>query len=402
MQYYKTDRYIYIVIGILFLAQSIHAQNSNYLQELEKEMISLVSQVTPAIVTISAKFDYAILDDSKNSLFKSKEHTTRPIEITNIGSGFIIDSTLIITKSSVVNGSQDITVVFHDSTLRHASVVGSDPEMGLSIIKMDTVVRNPLKINTNKKVKMGCWVLVMGNSMGIAPSVSFGIVNSVRKDDVFQVSTNVAAGNAGGAIFNTNGEMVGMLTNSYEIENNPPILGASFFANETVYACSAPMVKQSMKRILERSKFPIGWIGVTAEDWPGQTGGVHLSNITPGGPADNAGFKIGDIVLTINDKKIDHTMELANNIKFRHPGDKVTLQFLRGDGLHTKTVTVGKQPGTSRSSYFTNMPESSPPVLNPFMENVELTSEQDNQLLLRQRIDYLEKEIHSLKNMIEK
>lgn len=166
MQYSKTERYIYIVIGVLFLAQAVYAQNSSYLQELEKEMINLVNQVTPSIVTISAKFDYAILDNSKSSIFKSKEHIKRPIEITNIGSGFIIDSTLIVTKSSVVNGSQDITVVFHDSTQRHASVVGSDPEMGLSIIKMDTVVRNSLKINNHNQVKMGCWVLLMGNSMG--------------------------------------------------------------------------------------------------------------------------------------------------------------------------------------------------------------------------------------------
>ncbi len=379
----------------------VQADNGSFLKQFEREMTGLVKTISPSIVTISAKFDYSYIQDSKGSILNFKDTKKQPIEITNIGSGFIIDSTFIITKTSVINGSQDIQVIYNDSTIQKATVLGTDPELGISIIQVDSVIQHPLQFGNSDSLSMGCWVMLMGNSMGIAPSVSFGIVNCIRKDDIFQVSTNVAAGNAGGAIFNTNGEMVGMLTSSKDIESDSPILGSSFFANETVFAHPSKKIQNVVKSIIERSKLPTGWIGVTAEDWPGHNGGVHISKVTPGGPAENAGLRIGDIILTINGKKINHTLDLANHIKFLRPGEKIQFKVLTSKGMNVKSVTVGEQPGQN-ASYYTNAP-------NPFLENVPFlepvnqskASGQSKQILM-QRIDMLEQEIHSLKNMIEK
>ncbi|HPG40185.1 MAG TPA: trypsin-like peptidase domain-containing protein [bacterium] len=398
------DWRIIILTGAFFLvsSNSSRAQNS-CLKEIEQEIVQLVNKINPSIVTISAKYDYAIVDNNKNSFLQFKSEKRQPVEITNIGSGFIIDSTHILTKSNVIMGSKEITVIFYDSSTTTATFIGTDPELGLSVIKVNKNKFKPVKFENLKNLSQGCWVLLVGNSLGTTPSVSLGIVNSIRKNEMIQVSANVAAGNAGGAIFNINGNLVGLMTGMAEniAENN--ILGSTFFASQTTFAWPAGSISKSITEIMNRSKFPNGWIGVTGENWPGNIGGVHINSVTNNGPADKAGISVGDILLSINNKKIDHTVELANFIKFLHPGEKVDLQVLRGSGLQTVQVTIGEQPPQEAPSFYTSTPVE--PLLPAMIEQAEydpedLSSDTNNKILLN-RINELERELESMRVMIK-
>jgi len=383
--------------------KNTYSSDISYLKEIECEIVQLVNKINPSIVSISAKYEYALIEDSRGSLLQFKSEKRQPVEITNIGSGFILDSTHIMTKSSVIMGSKDIHVTFYDSTVKKATYVGTDPELGLSVIKVDHIHLDPLKIDNSKQVKPGCWVLLVGNSLGTAPSVSMGIINCKIGHETMQISANVSAGNSGGAVFNTDGNLIGLLTGKNDVSTENTILGASFFANQTTFAYPSNVIAESIAKIISRSRDPQGWIGVTAEDWPGYLGGVHINKVTRNSPADKAGIQIGDIILSINDKKINHTLELANYIKYHHPGSEVKLAFLRGNGQHSITVKIGEMPDADAESYFTSSPAAaSPPPA--FLESVNMNQkpdpEKDNKLLLK-RIDKMERELKSMRGMIK-
>ncbi|MBN2412919.1 trypsin-like peptidase domain-containing protein [candidate division KSB1 bacterium] len=396
---------VVFILGIYLTGfKNTYPEEISYLKEIENEIVQLVNNINPSIVSISAKYDYTLIDDSKGSLLQFKSEKRQPVEITNIGSGFILDSTHILTKSTVIMGSKEINVTFYDSTIKKATYVGTDPELGLSIIKVDHIHLKPLKIDDSKHIKPGCWVLLIGNSLGMAPSVSLGIINCKIGRETMQISANVSAGNAGGAVFNTDGNLVGLLTGMSDDITENTILGSSFFANQTTYAYPSDVISESVSKIISRSRFPQGWIGVTAEDWPGYLGGVHINHVTRNSPADIAGIQIGDIIVSINDKKINHTMELANYIKYHHPGSEIKLELLRGTGQHTIKINIGEQPEPESASFFTSSPAATtpPPAL---LESINLkqktdSPENDNKLLLK-RIDKLERELKSMRSMIK-
>jgi len=393
------------IIGIhSIIIKNIYSEDISYLKQIENEFVQLVNKINPSIVSISAKYDYALVENSKGSLLQFKSEKRQPIEITNIGSGFIIDSIYILTKSTVIMGSKDIQVTFFDSTIKKATYVGTDPELGLSIIKVDHIHLNPLKFDNSKHIKSGCWVLLIGNSLGTAPSVSMGIINCKLGNETLQISANVSAGNAGGAVFNTNGNLIGLLTGMNDNVAENTILGSSFFANQTIYAYPSNKILQSLSDIINRSQFPQGWIGVSAEDWPGYMGGVHINNVTGSSPADKAGMKIGDIILSIDDKKINQTIELANYIKFHNPGDEIKLQLLRGSGIHSIKVEIGAQPKLDPASYYTSTPptaSTAPALFETSNFDSRMGSGNDNNKLLLKRIDKLERELESMRYMIK-
>ena len=393
-----------LILGIYFTNfKNTYPDDISYLKEIECEIVQLVNKINPSIVSISAKYEYALIEDTGGSLLQFKSEKRQPVEITNIGSGFILDSTHILTKSSVIMGSKDIHVTFYDSTVKKGTYVGTDPELGLSIIKVDDIHLEPLNFDNSKQIKPGCWVLLVGNSLGTAPSVSMGIVNCQLSQETMQISANVSAGNAGGAVFNTDGNLIGLLTGKNDVTTENTILGASFFANQTTFAYPSNVISESISKIISRSMTPQGWIGVTAEDWPGYLGGIHINNVTRNSPADKAGIQIGDIILSINGKKINHTLELANYIKYHHPGSEVKLAFLRGNGQHSIKLKIGEQPNAETESFFTSSPAaaSPPPAL---LESVNLNQKsdinKDNKMLLK-RIDKLERELKSMRGMIK-
>lgn len=393
-----------IAIGLFLPVFNNPCQAGNScLKEIEQEIVQLVNTINPSIVTISAKYDYAIVENSKNPFLQFKSEKLQPVEITNIGSGFIIDSTHILTKSNVVMGSKEITVIFYDSSTTTATCIGTDPLLGLSVIQVDKIKFKPVKFDNSKNLAQGCWVLLVGNSLGTTPSVSLGIVNSIRKNEMIQISANVAAGNSGGAVFNINGKLVGLLTGMAENVTENNILGSSFFASQASFAWPANNISKSISEIMNRSKYPTGWIGVTGENWPGNIGGVHINSVTSNGPADQAGISVGDILLSINNKKIDHTVELANFIKFLHPGEKVDLQVLRGSGVQTVHVTIGEQPAQEPASFYTASPVET--LIPAMMEQAEYDFEDQggaaNNKILLNRINELERELESMRVMIK-
>ncbi len=371
----------------------------NSLMTIEKDVIKLVDQLKPSVVTVSALFDYTLVD--------RKESTDGPIrrsvELTNIGSGIIYREGFIITRESVILGGKTIKVTFFDNTQTTAKMIGSDPEFGLAVLKTDQKQYNPVRIDDSQKVTMGCWALVVGNSLGISPAVSLGMINCVRDDGIIQISASVPAGNAGGPVFNAQGKLLGILAARINPTDENLVTGSSIMSSETILVYPFHKVRDRVDKIIDR-KNTLGWIGVSGEDWPGKVGGVHIVHVTPNGPAEKAGLQMSDIILSVGGKEITHANELAHTIAHSSPGEKIKLAVLRHSGIHSVTVCVGSESDKSTINATFKLPDL-PVYRNQFTpssyqsRDKKITSPNKEFIMLR--LNNLEKEIQELKQLLK-
>jgi len=402
-----TKLVIFLLLAILFSSPHVaKAQNPTILTELERNIIQLLQKVQPSVVTIKAKFDYTMVGTGEKSLLDFKSEEKQPIEMTNVGSGIIYDSSFIITKTSVVQGSKSIEVIFSDSTKAKGELIGSDSDWGLAVVKINKNNGRPTQLGRSEDVRAGCWVMLVGNSLGVSPAMSWGTVNCIRNDGIVQISANVPAGNAGGPIFDTRGNLVAVLAALYDPTPNEIQFGATFGTNETILAYPVNEVVSRVERMIRQSSKGCAWIGISVNDWPGITGGAHINHIEPGSPAERAKLRVGDIVTGLNGNPLRTTAQFAQYIENKNPGDVLQLKVLRGNGNKIFKLTVGKL----HPKHETNDPQNLPLAIsdptgtytvdvNPEGSTSELNKADKE--WIKMRINNLEKEIHQLKNMVK-
>ncbi|NIA29884.1 MAG: PDZ domain-containing protein [Actinobacteria bacterium] len=398
-----------LLLAIFFSSPHIaKAQNPSILTEFERNIIQLLQKVQPSVVTIKAKFDYNMVGTGEKSLLDFKSGEKQPIEMTNVGSGIIYDSSFIITKTSVVQGSKSIEVIFSDSTKADGELIGSDSEWGLAVVKIKKNNGRPAQLGRSQDVRAGCWVMLVGNSLGVSPAMSWGTVNCIRNDGIVQISANVPAGNAGGPIFDTRGNLVAVLAALYDPTPNEMQFGASFGANETILAYPINEVINRVEKMIKQSSNGRAWIGISVNDWPGITGGAHINHIEPGSPAERAKLRVGDIVTGLNGNHLRTTAQFAKFIENKNPGDVLQLKVLRGNGNKMFMLTVGKlkpQPGANdlqnRNLPFTITDPGGTYTIDMSPEGSSSELKQADKEWIKMRINNLEKEIHQLKNMMK-
>ena len=290
-----------------------------------------------------------------NQQFGSGPNGAAPAEreVTSLGSGFVIDPTgYIVTNNHVVGNATEITVIFQDKTHLKATIVGRDDKTDLALLKVKS--DKPLvavKLGDSDGMRVGDWVIAIGNPFGLGGSVSAGIVSARGRkinagpfDDFIQTDAAINRGNSGGPLFNTKGEVVGV--NSAIFSPNGGSIGIGF-------AIPSSMVKSVTAQLREYGAIHRGWFGVKIEPVSdelanslglGHARGALISDTTKGGPAAAAGLQPGDVVLKYDGKDIDEMRTLPRYVADTKAGKKVDVVYWRKGREQTAPVTIGKVP----------------------------------------------------------
>ncbi len=381
------------------------------LESLQRDIHELVNMIKPSVVTVSAKIDYSIEGTDRDSplLGSKKDKVNSIIVMTNIGSGIVFDSTHVMTSALIVQGSKSITIILEDGSEHVGTQVGIDTLTGVAVIKVDDKKLDPVAISGVDQLNSGCLVLIIGNSLGISPSVTLGMVNCIRSDGMIQLSANIAAGNAGGAVFNVKGGFGGILTALISPVAGEFQSGSTFIGDEGALAYPAHTISQRVENIIKHRITTEGWIGVSAGDWPGRRGWIHINSVKSGSPAQAAGLRMGDIILGVNEKKFSNAFELANFVKTQPPGETIKVEVLRGYQTHSLLVGIGEQPKQDQSGYAFQLPGNATALSPTSFGAVRLEtkgrgagSSQLNDEFLLMRMRSIEQELSVLRAMLLK
>ncbi len=273
------------------------------------------------------------------------------------GSGFIIDSTgYIVTNNHVVEGADSILVTLFDQRELEAQVVGTDELSDLALLKVEGADLPVVKLGASSSLKVGEWVLAMGSPFGLQYSVAAGIISYMGRalptggvNYVSYIQTDVAInpGHSGGPLFNLDGEVIGI--NSQIFTNSGGSIGLSF-------AIPVDVAKNVVNQLRENGSVSRGWIGIGYED-VSQTLAEAFNLVTPhgalvnrvieGGPAEVAGIRVGDIVVTIDENQIRTGPDLPYYVGLMLPGTAVDVELVRnGENLKLQ-MTVGDRASST-------------------------------------------------------
>ena len=328
-------------------------------QEFSEAFIKVASNGNPAVVSIVSE---KVIEQNYNQFFspfgdqfpqgESRGHS--------LGSGVIIDSDegYIITNNHVIDDADDIKVILYDKREVRGTIVATDPPSDLAVIKVDPNGLSTVALGNSDQLSVGEWVVAIGSPFGLHlnHTVTAGIVSAIGRssvisrnnfEDFIQHDAAINPGNSGGALFNLDGELVGIntaiATDGYSRAN----AGVGF-------AIPINMVKRVMEDLISDGKVTRGWLGVQIQDvdegmakalqlngW----NGAIISQVIKNSPAEDAGVEKQDVIIAVNGVKVDDSSNLKNLISSGRPHDKTKLTLIR-DGHEKKlTVTLGIRPG---------------------------------------------------------
>jgi serine protease Do len=271
----------------------------------------------------------------------------------SLGSGVIVDPKgYIVTNRHVVEKADRIRVRLQDDPpgVQHdAKVIGEDPETDLAVIKIDLERSAPsAKMGNSDSMEVGDWVLAIGSPFGQVGTVTAGIVSAKGRDIVpnrqfqtfIQTDAAINPGNSGGPLVNMNGEVIGINTAILSETNAYAGVGFSLPSNTVVQ-----VYNQLVGPEHRVSRGSIGIMFDSVENPAiarvyGAGTGVTVSSVVPGSPADQAGLKVGDTIITVDGQKVSKGTELVADIAARKPGVKVAIGFLRNGKQQDTTVTI--------------------------------------------------------------
>ena len=272
--------------------------------------------------------------------------------VSSLGSGFIVDGKegIIVTNNHVIDGAEEIQINLHDGSKLKAELLGKDIKTDIALLKVTP--KTPLKevkFGSSAVIRVGDWVLAIGNPFGLGGSVTVGIIsakarniNSGPYDDYLQTDASINKGNSGGPLFNMDGEVVGV--NTAIISPTGGSIGIGF-------AVPADTVAPVVQQLRQYNEVRRGWLGVKIQSVSGEiaaalgipeNAGALVAAITPDGPAAKGGVQTGDVIMKFDNEDLTSMRSLPRLVA-RTPIDKtVPVDILRKGEKKTLQVTVGR------------------------------------------------------------
>lgn len=275
-----------------------------------------------------------------------------------LGSGVIISSDgYIVTNNHVVDGAEKLEVTFNDNRKFTARLVGADANTDLALIKIQASGLKPIPFGNSDNVKVGEWVLAVGNPFGLNSTVTAGIVSAKARglnkgnmglESFIQHDAAVNPGNSGGALVNVNGELIGINTMIYSQTGS--YAGYSFAVPSSVVKKIVGDIQQY--GTVQRAVLGIQFTELDAdkareEGITATTEGVYVNKVTEGGSAQDAGIRKGDVIVKIDDFDIKNGAQMLEQMSKLRPGQKVKISYYRDNKLKTTTVTMKNDQGTT-------------------------------------------------------
>ena len=271
----------------------------------------------------------------------------------SLGSGVIVSPEgYILTNYHVIDGAEEMEVALADGRKIPAKLVGSDPDTDLAVIKVNLKNLPSITLGRLDNAKVGDVVLAIGNPFGVGQTVTMGIISALGRnhlgintfENFIQTDAAINPGNSGGALVDTNGHLLGI--NNVIYTRSGGSLGIGF-------AIPVTTVKTVMDAIIRQGQVVRGWIGVEPQDITPELAesfglqkstGTIIAGVLKGGPADKAGMKPGDILLSVADKPVSDTVSMMNLVAQLTPGEKVRVTVLRKSSEAAIEITVGRRP----------------------------------------------------------
>jgi len=271
----------------------------------------------------------------------------------SLGSGVIVsDNGYILTNNHVVEGADEIQVALRDGHSAEATIVGTDPESDLAVLKVNLESLPAITIGQSDEARVGDVVLAIGNPFGVGQTVTMGIISAMGRNTVgintyenfIQTDAAINPGNSGGALINPYGQLIGINTAIFSKSGGYQGIG---------FAIPGKFAIEVMQQLIQHGRVIRGWLGIEVQDiTPALAESFHLQNtqgvivagILRNGPAAQAGLRPGDVIKKIDDKEITDTKQVMNSIANIKPDAKIKIEIMRQGKAMTLEGIVGQRP----------------------------------------------------------
>ena len=348
---------IYIIIFMLISTTSFSNQ-SNLFSAGVPSLAPMLEDVTPAVVNIYTISETEERTQQIDDPFLRKffnipgQQKSRKRNRAGLGSGVIINSKkgYIITNNHVIAKAKDIKVKLQDGREFKATLVGSDPASDVAVIKISPDKLHAIKFSDSDKLRVGDFVVAIGNPFGIGQTVTSGIVSALGRsglgieayENFIQTDASINPGNSGGALVNLKGELIGI---------NTAIIGSRGGSGSVGIGLAIPvnMALDITKQLIEYGKVRRGYLGVSAQDLTNDLSkafgikanrGAIITQVLKDSPADLAGVSIGDVVIKINNENVQNASAMRNKIGLLQLNSIITMEINRKGKIITTKVKI--------------------------------------------------------------
>jgi Do/DeqQ family serine protease len=318
----------------------------------------MLARVTPAVVSVHTKQRVQVSPFGDDPMFRRMfPQLTQERIAESLGSGVIVDAArgLIVTNHHVIEGADEVSVTLDDGRTFKAEVVGSDPDTDVAVMRIKASNLKAVLLADSSQLKVGDFVVAVGNPFGIGQTVTSGIVSAVGRSGLrglgyqnfIQTDASINPGNSGGALVNLNGELVGINTASF----NPR---GSMAGNIGLgFAIPTSIARGVMNQLVATGEVRRGTLGLEAQDVDariaqalglGETRGAVVTRVFSNSAAAAAGLKAGDVIVGANGQHIDDRNSLRNFEGLQSVGSRVTLDVLRDGKPLQLSASLREQP----------------------------------------------------------
>jgi serine protease DegQ len=319
---------------------------------------SAAQKVIPAVVNVFTQQTirnpaHPSPQDPVLRYFFGDRQDARPRQVSNLGSGVVVSANgYILTNHHVVAAADQIQVALADGRTLPAHVVGTDPETDLAVLKIDADKLPAITFAQADSLKVGDWVLAVGNPFGVGQTVTAGIVSALGRshlgintfENFIQTDAAINPGNSGGALVDAAGNLVGVNSAIYSRTGGSQGIG---------FAIPVSIARQVMEQIIKSGGVTRGWVGIEVQDLSPELAesfslknveGALIAGVLKGGPAEVGGIRPGDILLAVNGKAVTDSASLLNLIAALQPGQPAQLTVARKQQSLKLKIQVGRRP----------------------------------------------------------
>lgn len=331
------------------------------------EAVNRAAQSVVNIYTTQNAHRQLYSNDPVLQQFLERYYGGAPHQGVNLGSGVVVSSEgYIVTNAHVINGADEITVALNDGRKARATVIGSDADSDLAVIKVELDNLVPMAFRA-EPIRVGDVSLAIGNPFGVGQTVTQGIISATGRtgigvssfEDFIQTDAAINPGNSGGALVDANGALIGINTAIYSRSGGSMGIG---------FAIPNQIVQQVMTSLITTGKVSRGWMGiemVRMTDDPTNIesrSNVIIRQVWQNSPAEHAGLKSGDKIVRIDGVQITSINELVGVVAHKAPGSQLTVDIMRDQRPMTVQVVLAERPSSKTLSQpIQNLPSQSRP-----------------------------------------
>ncbi|MGB2028866.1 MAG: DegQ family serine endoprotease [Candidatus Puniceispirillaceae bacterium] len=343
-------------MAIMFMALEVGAADrpDSFADQVERLSPAVVNISTTTIVNEGPATDMPQFPPGSpfEDFFKNFGDNDRKRRAASLGSGFIIDDAgIVVTNFHVIENAEEITVTLADETVFTAKVLGQDQKTDIAVLKIDPgdTELTAVPFGDSDNLRVGDWVLAIGNPFGLGGTVTAGIVSARGRDigngpydDFIQTDASINRGNSGGPLFNTEGEVIGINTAIFSQSGGSVGIG---------FAISSNLAKRVTSQLAEFGTTRRGWLGVFIQEVTPDIAeslglddavGALVSTVNESSPAQAAGLEPGDVIISFDGKMIDKMRDLPRIVAETEIGTTVPVELIRNGKSMQVQVTLGE------------------------------------------------------------